>query len=252
MKKSFYLLLGLFLIAVSACDDDNVTVIPDPTGKTTGNLTITMKHVWGSSAMSYNQTVSLPSTEKVQFSRLSYLLSDFYLVNEAGTKVALPNQYALIEDHKDNVAFTLTDIPFGTYSSFGFSIGLDSAINHGDPNQYESTHPLSPINNSLHWNWVGGYIFTAIEGKMIPSDETFVFHLAGVQHKLTYELEIQLTSTSTPNRATITYDVNEVFQNPRIYTIAEDGASSHSTTSPVVIKLINNMSNILTGITIEK
>ncbi len=252
MKNLLYLLLGLLLIAVSSCDDDDIPVIPDPTEQTTGNLTITMNHVYGSSDMHYNQTVNLPSTEQVEFKRLYYLLSDFYLRNEAGTKVVLPKQYALIEDHNDKVSFTLTDIPFGTYSAIGFSIGLDSVTNHGNPNQYETSHPLSPINNSLHWNWEGGYIFTAIEGKVIPSNETFVFHLAGVQHKLDYELKVQLTCSTTPQYATITYDVKEVFQNPEIYTIAEDGTSSHSTTSPVVIKLINNMGNIMTGITVKK
>ena len=170
------------------------------------------------------------------------------LVDGNNNKVLLKDQYALIEAHKGDVTFTLTDIPLGDYISIGFSIGLDSATNHGNPNQYAAEHPLSPINNSLHWNWTGGYIFTALEGKVVKDAETFIFHLAGDQNKLDFELPTSFSTSATDadKEAVITYDVSEVFKNPEIYSIASDGASSHSVSSPVTVKLIRNMSDVFT------
>jgi len=238
------------MIGFTSCKDDEIVIGPEPVvvEDSTSNLTINIDHMIGADAMKYNENIVLPSMEDVQISRLSYILGDFYLLSKDGSKVELDDQYALIEAHKGNVSFTLTDIPFGNYTSIGFSIGLDSATNHGNPSQYETTHPLSPINNSLHWSWTGGYIFTALEGKLVDNDETFIFHLAGAQNRIDFELETDITTstTSTNNEATVTYDVREIFEGPNVYNISTDGASSHSTTSPVTVKLISNMADVFT------
>jgi hypothetical protein len=246
MKKMMYVLLGLMAIGFSACSPDEEPI--DQNEATASSLKITMDHKMGSADMAYNEDLILPSLESVQMSRLSYLLGGFYLIDGNNNKVPLAGQYALIEAHKGDVTFTLTDIPFGDYTSVGFSIGLDSITNHGNPNQYAADHPLSPINNSLHWNWTGGYIFTALEGKVVKDDETFVFHLAGAQNRLDFEMPAVFSTSATDadKTAVITYDISEVFKNPEIFTIAEDGTSSHSTTSPVTVKLIRNMSDVFT------
>lgn len=246
MKKTVYILLGLIIAVFSACSPDQ-----DPINQneaSTSSLKITMDHKMGSANMAYNVDLALPSSENVQMSRLSYILGGFYLIDGNNNKVLLKDQYALIEAHKGDVTFTLTDIPLGDYISIGFSIGLDSATNHGNPNQYAAEHPLSPINNSLHWNWTGGYIFTALEGKVVKDAETFIFHLAGDQNKLDFELPTSFSTSATDadKEAVITYDVSEVFKNPETYSIASDGASSHSVSSPVTVKLIRNMSDVFT------
>lgn len=239
-------MLGLMAIGFSACnpDEEPIEILP-----TSSNLTITIDHKMGTTDMVYNEDVVLPSDESVQISRLSYLLGSFFLVNKAGEKIELKDQYAFVEAHRGRTTFTLKDIPFGEYKSLGLSIGLDSNTNHGNPNQYDSDHPLAPINNSLHWSWTGGYIFTAIEGKMAKEDDkTFIFHLAGAQNRLDFVIDANFTTAATDasKEANLTYDVNEVFMNPALYSIADDGASTHSNTSPVTLKLIRNMTDVFT------
>lgn len=253
MKKLIYAMLGLMVIGFTSCKNDEEIIEPKEVLPTVSSLNINIDHTMGAEAMKYNESVVLPSMENVQISRLSYILGNFYLVDANDNKVELENQYALIEAHKGATSLTLNEVPFGEYKSIGFSIGLDSSTNHGNPNQYPADHPLAPINNSLHWSWTGGYIFTALEGKTLNDNESFVFHLAGAQNRLDFEMDGPFTTSErdATKQATLTYDINEIFQNPAVFNIAKDGTSSHSTTSPVAIKLIGNMSDVFTKFEIK-
>ena len=135
-------------------------------------------------------------------------------------------------------------MPIGEYKAFGFSIGLDSAINHGNPNQYATDHPLSPINNSLHWSWQGGYIFTAIEGEVVGTTDNFVFHLAGSENKIDFELPMTIIKGEPALNAVLSYNLAEAFKNPEVFSFTTDGKSTHNTTDPVTLKLIKNMGDI--------
>jgi|TARA_B110000902_G_scaffold49548_1_gene56604 hypothetical protein len=256
MKKIILIILGLVTIGFTACKPDEEPkpqVEPESVEPTNSSLRLTISHNIGANDMVYNENIILPSSESAQVSRLSYILGHFYLINDNNEKVLLNDQYALIDAQKGNESITLTDIPFGRYTSIGFSLGLDSATNHGNPNQYSTDHPLSPINNSLHWGWLNGYIFTALEGKT-AGGESFVFHLAGAQNRLDFEMATSIITTAadTSKEAMMTYDINEIFQNPEIYTISTDGASSHSTTSPVTVKLIGNMADVFSDFRVTK
>ena len=154
MKQIIFIITGSwFLISSIGCE-------PDPPIKTeVSTMDITINHFFGSNDFRLDEEYTLPSNEQVKFSRYSYLLSDFYLIDENDFRIALNDQYLYADIRSSKKNLTLTDIPKGPYTGIGFSIGLDSIINHGNPNQYNSDHPLSPINNSLHWSWKGGYIF---------------------------------------------------------------------------------------------
>ncbi len=174
MKQIIFILTTCwFIISTMGCK-------PDPPVKNeVSTMDITIKHVFDASDFELNQEYTLPSDESVKFSRFAYLLSNFYLIDENESRIALDNQYLYVDIRSSNTNFKLTNIPKGTYKGIGFSIGLDSNTNHGNPNQYASDHPLSPINNSLHWSWQGGYIFTAMEGKTTADNESFIFPSCG-------------------------------------------------------------------------
>jgi cytochrome c peroxidase len=57
-----------------------------------------------------------------------------------------------------------------------FTVGLDKATNALTPDQFGPEHPLRPAIDTMHWGWLGGFLFMAIEGK---SDHgAFSYHLA--------------------------------------------------------------------------
>ena len=231
--------LGSFIAGCSPDED----VKPEEVATEVQTMSVIVNHKMGDADLTLGSEYTLPSMEQVSFSRLSYILSDFYLVKSDDTKVLIEDSYVLINALNDE-KFTLDNVTMGDYKSIGFSIGLDSSVNHGNPNQYATDHPLSPINNSLHWSWEGGYIFTALEGKTKADDESFVFHLAGYRNKTNFELPATFTKGSNAKGVSLNYDVTEVFQNPKVYNISMDGASSHSSSDPVTTKLIANMADV--------
>jgi hypothetical protein len=251
MKKIIlYIFIGM-TIGFVGCnpDDDDIIIQPEPVE--TQEIIITINHKAQGKDFDLESEFTLPSNEVVTFRRLAYILSDFYLVKTDDTKEVLEDQYALI-DAKNSTSFALNDVPMGDYKAIGFSIGLDSTTNHGNPNFYPTEHPLSPINNSLHWSWENGYIFTALEGKTKADNESFIFHLAGYKNKTDFELPINFTKSFNPLGANLEYDVSEVFQNPETYSIATDGASTHSTSDPVTSKLFTNMKDVFSVISINE
>ena len=244
MKKTFYIMLGLLAIGFTSCTEDDVV---DPIVEvSSASIDFTVNHTIGNQEFTAGTAYSVGVNENATFSRYAYLLGSFYLIAEDGSKVTIDSQYAHIEAHSGKTTFSLVDIPYGTYKSIGFSIGLDSAVNHGNPNQYDSDHPLSAINNSLHWGWVGGYIFTAIEGKDVDADESIIFHLAGSNNKIDFELPTNFTHGAAGSSVSLGYDIAEVFINPNSYSFTLDGRSTHSVSDPVTTKLIENMADVFT------
>ena len=244
MKKTFYIMLGLLAIGFTSCTEDDIV---DPIVEvSSASIDFTVNHTIGNQEFTAGTAYSVGVNENATFSRYAYLLGSFYLMAEDGSKVIIDSQYAHIEAHSGKTTFSLVDIPYGTYKSIGFSIGLDSAVNHGNPNQYDSDHPLSAINNSLHWGWVGGYIFTALEGKDVDADESIIFHLAGSNNKVDFELPTNFTHGAAGSSVALGYDIAEVFINPNSYSFTLDGRSTHSVSDPVTTKLIENMADVFT------
>ncbi|MFB1013949.1 MAG: hypothetical protein QMC68_09360 [Bacteroidia bacterium] len=244
MKKTFYIMLGLLAIGFTSCTEDDVV---DPIVEVnSASIDFSVNHRVGTQIFTAGTAYSAGDNNQASFSRFAYLLGSFYLIAEDGSKVTIDSQYAHIEAHSGKTTFSLVDIPYGTYKSMGFSIGLDSAINHGNPNQYNTDHPLSSINNSLHWGWVGGYIFTAIEGKDVDADESIIFHLAGSNNKVDFELPTNFTHGAAGSSVALGYDIAEVFINPNSYSFTLDGRSTHSVSDPVTTKLIENMADVFT------
>ena len=240
------IILSLFTVSVLGLTFTACQELEDPKPDEIQEITMHISHLFETDSLVFtDQEYTLESGEVVKFNRLSYLLSNFYLQKADGSKHQLADYYMLINAHSQETRFTLKEIPMGGYTAIGFSIGLDSAINHGNPNQYDSDHPLSPINNSLHWNWQGGYIFTALEGKIPADAESFAFHLAGSQNKLDFHLPINFTKEEAGLVAQLSYDVSEVFKNPFPYSLENNGTSAHSATDFVTLSLIGNMADVL-------
>lgn len=251
MKNLIPFIFILSLVSLfTACDSDDCCV-PEQSSEVS-EMTISINHVIGESELTFNSEYILPSNETVTFRRLSYLLSNMYLVKSDDSKVMIEDTYAFINAANGNNTVTLSGVPKGDYKAIGLNIGLDSNINHGNPNVYSSDHPLAPINNSLHWSWQGGYIFTAIEGKTMADNESFIFHLAGAPNRLDLELPFTFTKGEAALTANLKYDLNEVFINPEMYSISADGASTHSISDPITAKLIGNMVDVLSVISVNE
>ena len=243
MKYIYILFLAL---AFSSCTEEKDTPTPQPEQEVQEISFTVSNQANGEDIEFLTKTYTLPSGEEIVVSRLAYILSNFKLVKEDNSEIILDDQYVLINPKFNAPKFTLKNVPKGVYKAVKFSLGLDSAVNHGDPSKYDVDHPLSPVNNSLHWSWAGGYIFTAIEGKLKSNNASFVFHLAGAQNRQDYELSLPFTKNNKSLNASLTMNFDEIFKNPEEYNLANDGMGTHSTTDAVTTKLFDNMGDIFT------
>lgn len=214
-------------------------------------MRIDVNHQHGNRPLQLNAT-TYKSIETHTISRLAYLLSNFAVQRENGTWQNIPNQFAYIDHQKKRTQFWLKNIPENNYKSIRFSIGVPKKQNHADPNTYAPDHPLNPNLNQLHWNWTGGYIFLALEGKYhTPENQQkgFVYHLANDNNLTTIQLHKNF-SLKQNTGLTITLDTQKLLTNPRPISFTKDGPSTHSHPGDTIASAL--IANLQTAFTLDK
>lgn len=211
---------------------------------TAAELTVSMQHRQAGQRLTLDSLRYQTSAEETySISRLSYLLSEFALETTEGQWTELTDHTAWIDYAKRRTEFSLPNIPEGNYRAIRFSVGIDETRNHADPAQYEATHPLNPNLNQLHWNWQGGYIFLALEGRYRSGDELagYVYHLANDPNRTRINLPLKL-DLSKDAGLEIAFDLAALFNSPEPISFAGDGSSTHSHPDDVIAnKLSSNL-----------
>src|SRR5690242_20153115 len=110
-------------------------------------------------------TNEIPTDQRISITRLDFLLSDIALGCADGTWIFNSNLVAYISTREDRTRFHLAAIPSGKYDRIRFHIGLRAELNHQDPAKIPAGDPLNPEVNGLHWGWMGGYVFLALEDR---------------------------------------------------------------------------------------
>ena len=153
--------------------------------KNTVEITVKMNTLFGTDKIDWTKYYVTTSNDTIRFEKINFLLSEFILEKTTGEFVKIPDAYAFISLKEGRDSFVIKNVPKGTYKSFRFMVGLDSATNHGDPLKYPTDHPLSPALTDMHWSWSGGYIFNKIEGnfKNKGVDDAFTYHIALLRNR---------------------------------------------------------------------
>lgn len=99
--------------------------------------------------------------------RLDMLLSGIAVRRTIGSWLEKHHWFAFINAREGRTNFVLRGLPAGDYDRLRFNIGVPAEQNHASPAQWDAAHPLNPQVNGMHWNWQGGYVFLALEGKWI-------------------------------------------------------------------------------------
>ena len=232
--KSLFLtlsILSIFLTMtfVGCKDDDDV-----PPTQTNEKLTLNFEGTFGGTPLTFNEMKWITAAnDTLNFSRISFLMSSFELEKANGERVALPDTNALISlgVNRKVLQFSGT-LPEGNFVKLHFKIGLDSAINFGDPSKYNSTHPLNPIVNQMHWNWAGGYIFMVTEGYYTNNGNTapiFTYHMANMEYAKNISIDLP-TAFSIEQNTNLDVEIamDNYFNTPNQFSIKQKGNSSHS------------------------
>ncbi|MCK9480759.1 MAG: hypothetical protein M0R38_03230 [Bacteroidia bacterium] len=254
MKKYKYVvILMLSLFMLFGCEKENKQTNETPKTEKKAALTLTFKPKFEGQDLVFNKmTHIIQASDTLNFSRVQLILSNFELIKENGETVKLDTfAYLNLAEKRNEVKIDET-MPEGTFKGIKFMIGLDSSINHGDPNRWSKNHPLNPIVNNMHWGWQGGYIFWVCEGYYMNngnSNQIFSFHMANLKYRKQITLETSNTfSFDNNNKIAKVIDVNldKYFSTPNQYSLKTNGDLSHSSSPDedlIMDLLYTNLSN---------
>jgi cytochrome c peroxidase len=169
----------------------------------------------------------LTEARRITLQRLDYLLSDFALQSAASGKwIQSTDLAAYLSLAEGRSTADLGFVPAAKFTAIRFRIGVPPAINASDPHQFSPGHALNPLVNDLHWGWVGGYVFLALEGAA-ERGRAFSYHLAndGNSPLVTIPVDFDTTRDCTIQ---LNFDLAKLFDGAGGIDILRDGNSSHS------------------------
>lgn len=242
-KSIFLIIIALSAMVFDSCkDSDKIDPLPSK-GDTT--LTFHFTPVFKNQILNqFNETVYINAADDtLGFSKMKILMSNFVFQKMDDSYDTLKDMYGYLDFEGGLNSFEIVDLPFGEYKSISFFVGLDSAINYGNPAQWGPDHALNPLVNGLHWSWAGGYQFNSIEGDYLNNGviKKFSYHVATPKYMRWYKFDnINLNYTS---KRTVLFKLkaHNYFENPNDFSIKNDGDLTHSSNiDPVMDKLIQN------------
>lgn len=225
--------LPLFIVFF-ACDKDKKTVpepAPDPvvvtpTPVTTGNMKIVFSNEVDGVGLEFGKSYTNAKGESYTVSKFNYYVSNLVLTKTDNSQVTISNTYHLVK-HPDNQSktFVVSGIPSGSYKAATLMLGVDSLRNVSGA----QTGALDPA-NAMFWDWNQGYIFMKLEGTAAAAPGTkFEYHLGGFKgvnkaqrnFSLSFGTEVANVSNSATPTLALSVNVNEVFKDPTLLSIAD-------------------------------
>jgi len=155
---------------------------------------------------------NLAELASARITRLDFLLSGLALQKKDGTWLESRDWFAYLSAATGRMTAEGTGIPEGEYKAIRFRIGVDETVNEADPNHYAADHALNPLVNGLHWGWMGGYIFLALEGHFPAGgkDNGFSYHIANAPQLMTVVLPVAFHG-GRPLTLALDFDVPQAF-----------------------------------------
>lgn len=197
----------------------------------------------GNEVFSLDQAVNHPGgTYQMKFTRFEYYISEIKITHDGGVITPCTDLYLLVRPGQDSM-YSLGQMPgINNVEAITFSVGVPEAVNHDDPTALPEGHPLAPQNPSMHWGWVSGYRFAAIEGD------------AGTN--LAQHFEIHALGDANYKTLTITTPAEQVNPELKMVHLIADYAQAVKTvnlsTGPIVhgttgtaVTVLNNFKNVV-------
>jgi len=258
MKNRIFLLVLPMLALLSACEETPLP--PDPPAVSGVNLSFSS--TFAGTPISFNKDFyTKGNSEDIMFTNWGLILSEVSLVREDDSRELLGDGYLWVDFKSGRTSFDYDQsIPAGNYKAVHVKLGLDSAINHGDPTQWPAGHPLNGFVSGLHWGWSGGYIFQAIDGNWRNTGETktsgFSFHDATLPMVREFEWMFPSTIELGTNGAEVEveFKAEKLFDGVNSIVLKTKAVSHSAGASEIVLmnKLLENMSQVMTVSSVSK
>ncbi len=249
---SFYC---LFCFAISSCKDPEIIKIDTPPAERwdtvtnftgiiipeTGVLNINVNYEFKGEPIVFNtKNYVNAANDTFTIREIKHYFSNVTLINHEGKSINLNNYHLLDASNANTTSITITNVPPGNYKSVSILLGVDSVRNHSGLQE----GALDPA-WSMFWTWNTGYIFFRING-LISNGEAYTFDVGGDKHAPYNVMDLSAFKVKSIDPTfNLGLDINEMYQNPEVYSFKTDGFSIHSDTDPGVNKMGRNMKDLL-------
>jgi hypothetical protein len=175
------------------------------------NVKLEINHMQGSSALAMLQNSTTQSGESYNANRLEYYVSGISLEHDGGMVTDIDSFWILVNGFSPSTV-DLGQYTITTLEAIHFFIGIEPSINHLDPSQWITGHPLAPKSPSMHWGWSAGYRFFAMEGKC-GSSLSFIYELHSLGDNQYFKQRIETSGADDNGDLLITLnaDYDRVF-----------------------------------------
>lgn len=170
------------------------------------DVTLTIKHMLGSSPFAFNQATTNNLSNNLEFTRVDYYISKITIIHDGAMQTVVPNKYIYVRGNR-NIAENLGNFNVTNVEGIKFHIGVDAPNNTSDPAQWTGTHPLAPKSPAMHWGWASGFRFAAIEGNGGANlDKNFQFH--GLFDANYFEQTVMVAGVNNGNDVVVNLDAD--------------------------------------------
>ncbi|HEY1110620.1 MAG TPA: MbnP family protein [Opitutaceae bacterium] len=204
------------------------------------DLTLALELRWGATPLTVpSPEVKNDAGQSLRLTRIAGIVSGVTLVRADGGRVWLEGQYGYF-DAETAREIRLQGVPAGDYVALEFQVGLPAAVNHGDPSRWPAGHALNPLTTGLHWNWQGGYVFFALEGRWRDPSEVeergLLYHVATTERAMALGFAARFR-VETATRIALALDVSRILRGRKL--AGGDGSdSTHSSAGdPVAVQI---------------
>ena len=173
---------------------DNNKPIP-----TKGTINIKINNQVGSKPLVLGDLApyTLANGEVFRISTYDYYLSNIAFIDEQGNRFLEQESYHLISAKTpESLSFVIKNVPFATYKSIEFTIGVDSLRNFSGA----QTGALDP-KYGMFWTWNSGYIMARLEGNSPQStaaNNNIAYHIGGYKfpYNVLQKVKLDLVSSA--------------------------------------------------------
>lgn len=170
------------------------------------DVSLTIKHMLGSSPFAFNQATTNNLNNNLEFTRVDYYISKITIIHDGGMQTPVPNKYVYVRGTTNHLE-ALGQHNVTNVEGIKFHIGVDAPNNTSDPAQWTGNHPLAPKSPAMHWGWASGFRFVAIEGNGGASlNQLFQYH--GLFDANYFEQTVMVTGVNNGNNVTINLDAD--------------------------------------------
>lgn len=177
-------------------------------GNAQTNVTLNINHLLGEEPFRLSTTAQNNLGQAFNFSRLEYYLAEISLIHDGGQETMVEDLYLLIDGtFETSVELGMFDVT--NLEAIRFHVGVDEARNHLDPSTYDMDHPLAPKFPSMHWGWVSGYRFLAIEGRS-GNNLGEIWEIHALDDDNYFQTEVLIERTAVNGQLSIDLDADYV------------------------------------------